>query len=294
MTNVMIVIVNYNGYKYQNDCIKSLYAMDDQDFEIVVVDSGSTDQSIEVLKKEYPDVHVILAKENVGVAKGNNIGIEYSRQSGAKYTLIMNNDVEVDPKMLTELVKHADEKTVTVPKIYYYDAPNRLWYAGGSMSWTRGSGIHTGMDEEDTGQYDTLLSCTYSPSCCILIDNQIFDAVGVEDENYFMYYDDVDLCARLIDGGYKIVYVPTAKLWHKVSSSSGGNHSKTVVYYIHRNKFYFIRKYKDRVPGYAVVYKVVSLYMKYWLSLITKSNDRIVLRAYKDFKAGKMGRQDLQ
>lgn len=288
-----IVIVNYNGAGYQNDALKTIYASTYQNFEIIIVDSASKDNSIELAKKEYPKVHYLLQKENVGVAKGNNIGIRYAiDRLEAEYILLINNDVELDKYNLDELVKKADEKTITVPKIYYYEPHDMLWFAGGEMYWNRGESGHIGNFETDHGQYDCERIIGYSPTCCMLIHKNIFEKIGYIDETVFMYFDDTDLCVRLNDAGYKIMYIPTAYMWHKVSSSGGGMDSKVYVYYNFRNKFYFMNKYKDRLQFPARLFTYTKLLAKLLLSPVYKKNDKYILKAWWDYRIGKMGRCD--
>ena len=135
--SICIVIVNYNGAAYQNDCIKTLYEMNYLNFEIVVIDSASKDNSLELLKKSYSDVKIIPCHTNVGVAKGNNIGIEYSINKKFDFTLLINNDIEVDKHLLEYLVESADNNTIVVPKIYYYNPHNLIWFAGGKLVWEK-------------------------------------------------------------------------------------------------------------------------------------------------------------
>lgn len=294
MKEIGIVIVNYNGKNYQNACIKSLYEMDYQNFEIIVVDSASTDNSIEILKAEYPDVHVIQCDENVGVAVGNNIGIEYSRKLGTKYTLLSNNDIEVDHKMLSELVKRIDGDAVIVPKIYYYEPNDLLWYAGGELDWKKGIAVHWGLKQKKYEGENMERYVTYSPTCCMLIPNTVFDKVGYMDEKFFMYYDDTDFCVRLGDNDIKIKYVPSSVLWHKVSSSSGGSSSRINAYYMPRNQLYYLKKHKEKVFALTMVYVYLKSVVKWIISPIHKNhkNDKYILEAYKDYFTGKMGRKD--
>ena len=260
--SVGIVIVNYNGEAYQNECIKSLYQMKYSNFKIIVVDSGSTDNSLIILKEQFPEVIVLEQFDNVGVAKGNNIGINYSIKLGMNYTLLLNNDTEVDSLLLSKLVENATPRTVTVPKIYYYDPSDLLWYAGGELDWRKITGTHEGYRQKEIacGSEKSRL-VTYSPTCCMLIDNSIFLKTGLMDENYFMYYDDTDFCVRLNENGINILYISDAKIWHKVSSSTGGEGSRLLVYYSNRNCFYY-------------------------------TNNRLIKNAYIDYKREKMGRCD--
>ena len=261
-----IVIVNYNGEAYQNDALKTIFASSYRDFEVIIVDSASKDSSIELAQKEYPQIHLLLQDENVGVAKGNNIGIRYAIEKlDTEYILLINNDIELDRDTLKKLVYKADDKTITVPKIYYYKPHDMLWFAGGEMYWNRGESRHIGNFETDCGQYDEERIIGYSPTCCMLLHRDVFEKIGYMDEKVFMYFDDTDLCVRINDAGFRIKYVPTAYMWHKVSSSGGGMDSKVYVYYNFRNKLYFMDKYRDRLVFPARIFTYIKLLVKFIL-----------------------------
>lgn len=288
-----VVIVNYNGANYQNDALSTIYASTYKDIEVIIVDSASKDNSIDLAKSEYPQAHYLLQDENVGVAKGNNIGIKYAIESlDVEYVVLINNDIELDCKAFDELIAKADETTITVPKIYYYEPNDMLWFAGGEMYWNKGESGHIGNFETDKGQYDSERIIGYAPTCCMLIHRDVFKKIGYIDETVFMYFDDTDLCVRMNDAGYKILYVPTALMWHKVSSSGGGMDSKVYVYYNFRNKFYFMNKYKDRLVFPAKLFTYTKLLAKFLLSPVYKKNDKYIFKAWKDYRAGKMGRCD--
>lgn len=288
-----IVIVNYNGANYQNDALKTIYESTYSNFEVIIVDSASHDDSIALAKKDYPEAHYLLQNENVGVAKGNNIGIKYAvDELDVEYVLLINNDIELDKYTLERLIGKADKETITVPKIYYYEPHDMLWFAGGEMYWNRGESGHFGNFETDKGQYDEECVIGYSPTCCMLIHREVFDKIGLIDETVFMYFDDTDLCVRMNDAGFRILYVPSAFMWHKVSSSGGGMDSKVYVYYNFRNKFYFMDKYKERLQFPARLFTYTKLLAKFVLSPVYKKNDRYILKAWLDYKNGKMGRCD--
>lgn len=290
-TQLGIVIVNYNGEKYQNDCIKSLYENTYHNFEIIIVDSGSTDKSVRMVKVEYPDVTLLLQKENVGVAKGNNIGIRYCLEKKYKYILLLNNDVVLEHNLIEILMNKMEQNVIAVPKIYYYKPDNVLWYAGGKLDWGIASSRHIGIEEKDRGQYDIERIVSYAPTCCMLLPAKVFNEIGMLDEKYFMYFDDTDLCAALAENGiYKIKYIPSAKMWHKVSSSTGGQGSKLKTYYINRNQLYYIQKYSRYMTKNAIKKVKRKAFFKYLLSFIYKKNNRIIRRAYLDYYTGKMGK----
>lgn len=286
-----VVIVNYNGEEYQNDALRTIYGSTYKDIEVIIVDSNSKDDSIKLAKKDYPQVHYLMQDENVGVARGNNIGIKYAvDELDTEYVLLINNDIELDPNVLERLMEKVDKDTVTVPKIYYHDPHDMLWFAGGEMYWDKGESGHIGNFEKDKGQYDEERVIGYAPTCCMLIHRDVFDKVGYIDEQMFMYFDDTDFCVRMNDIGLKILYVPTALMWHKVSSSSGGMDSKVCVYYSTRNKLYFMDKYEDKLLFPAKLFTYTKLLTKFLLSPIRRKNDRYILKAWIDYHHGRMGR----
>ncbi len=294
MAKIGIVIVNYNGEKVQNECIKSLREMSFSDFEIIVVDSGSSDNSIEMLKKTYPDVYLIECKENVGVAAGNNIGIKKSIELGTEYTLLINNDTEVDKELLNIMVDSSINNKVVVPKIYYYDNKEKLWFAGGKLDWKKGRSVHFGIGEVDRGQYDEKRIINYAPTCCMLIPNDVFNLVGLMDEKYFMYFDDTDFCARLEEKKIDLLYEPQAVMWHKVSSSTGGENSKVSIYYCYRNQLYYLNKFKNNISFLTICYVYVTSFFRGTILSLRphRHNDRFIFLGQKDYRKGRMGRKD--
>lgn len=278
-----IVMVNYNGEKFQNDCVESVYASTYKKFDIIVIDNNSSDNSVSLLRQKFPDVIILDFKENHGVAKGNNIGIKYCIDRNYEYVLLLNNDTVLDSQMLELMISKADKKTISVPKIYYYEPDNELWFAGGYINWNRATAPHIGKNEVDQGQYDSEKNIEYSPTCCFLIHRDIFEVVGLMDEKYFMYYDDVDFCARVIKNNFSIKYVPKAQLWHKVSSSSGGEDSLTSIYYCTRNRLYFIDKFYD---------KKIKIVLFFYLSRVVRSLKWLLTGDIKRFKTMTKGISD--
>lgn len=287
-----IVIVNFNGAKFQNECIESILKSTYQDFRIIVVDNGSTDDSMSQLSA-FDDARIepILVGENVGVAKGNNIGIERSLSDGCDASLILNNDTVLEPDMLEKLVKALEKDAAACPMIYYWSNPEVFWFCGGAFAAKKGLSLHVGNDVKDTGQ-PLPDHCEYAPTCCLLVKNSVIKEIGMMDEAYFLYFDDADFAMRLKLAGRPIAMVRDAKLYHKVSMSTGGATSKTVTYYMNRNRFYFLDKFKGQFSKMAKPYSYWTRKFKYWKSLFTRSNDRLIKKAYRDYKAGRMGRCD--
>lgn len=287
-----IVIVNYNGANYQNECIESIYKSTYTNFDIVVVDSGSTDNSVEKLSNAFPDVKIIRNNDNIGVAAGNNIGIDYFMENNFEYIMLMNNDVEIEDKLIERLLDKADENTITVPKIYYYQPSDMLWFAGGELDWKHGTSFHIGINEKDDKQYDKEKVISYSPTCCMLIHRNIIEQIGKMDERYFMYYDDTDFCARVsYNENFIIKYIPDAMLWHKVSSSSGeGSPLKT--YYCTRNKLIYMSKYKSKISLFTYFYTYLQMLYRYIRSPFKYKNYSVVKSAYVDYLMKKFYRKE--
>lgn len=290
MSKVGIVLVNYNGEKFQNECIRTLKNQTYKNYEIIVVDNNSSDNSVKNLKEEFPDVTLIETGENAGVAKGNNIGIKYALKNDCEYVLLLNNDTEVDKNLIKYLVKEANESTLVTCKMYYYKPGNMIWCSGGKINWDKATTTHFGDGEIDQGQYNENQYVEYTPTCCLLIHRKVFEDVGLMDEKYFMYYDDTDFCVRVNKKGYKILYNHEAFLFHKVSSSSGGKTSLTTLYYGDRNRLYFIDKfYKNNTKVKIYYYSTRILKLINWMIKGEKSKVSTLIRAIRDYKSNQFG-----
>ena len=295
---VGIVIVNYNGLMVLNDCITSLEKIDYSNYQIVVVDNDSKDDSISLLKKFHPQVEVIENKENLGVAEGNNIGIKYALKKKAAYILLLNPDTEVKKNFLTKLVKTAkkNKKALICPKIYYFSQPKILWYAGGYMNWFSGTSFHTGQDKKDVGQYQETKKVDYSSTCCLLIPAYAFGEIGMMDKKYFVYFDDTDFCARANKKDFSIIYYPKAVIWHKVGSLTGGETSPIAIYYGTRNKLYFMKKNASFLRFYLFLPIFYLIRMSKIVRFLLKGDFKkikLIFKAIKDYYQNKLGYQKI-
>jgi GT2 family glycosyltransferase len=221
--SVCIVILNWNRKDDVLECLESVMKLEYPNYQVVVVDNASTDGSPEVIEKEFPEVKVLVNDANLGFAAGNNVGLQYALRRGDEYALLLNNDTVIAPNLLRELVTvgESDEQTgIVSPKIYYYEGGNKLWYAGAKKGWLRGIGATIGLDEEDKGQYNAAQRVDYAFGCGMLIKREVLKKVGLLDPRFFMYHEDCDFCLRAARAGFKTVYVPQARMWHKVSAST--------------------------------------------------------------------------
>jgi len=225
---VYILVLNWNGKDDTLECLRSLSEITYPNTRVVVIDNASIDGSVTAIRGQYPSVHVIENTTNLRFAGGNNVGIRYAVEQGAELVLLLNNDTTVDKHFVSELVlPFVSDKTIGIggAKIYYSSQPDRLWYAGGRIEWWKGWISHRGIREIDNGQHDRSGETDYITGCCLLVRREVVERIGVLDNRYTMYGEDVDWCVRARKAGYSLWYVPSAKIWHKVSVSSGGHFS---------------------------------------------------------------------
>ncbi len=223
---VTIILVNWNGKEVTLECLASLRGVCTAGVNVLVVDNGSRDGSVEAIRSAFPATEVLALPDNRRFAGGNNAGIAHALARGADYVLLLNNDTVVDPGFVTKMLDRfqCEERCgMVAPKIYYADPPDRIWFAGGTISFWTGTMRHRGIREHDHGQYDLSCDIDYATGCCILLSRDVIEKAGVMDESFFMYAEDADLSMRVRNAGYRIVYEPGARVWHKLSVSAGGH-----------------------------------------------------------------------
>jgi hypothetical protein len=223
---VYIIILNWNGKEDTIACLRSIERVKYPNFSVILVDNASSDGTVEYVKDKFPSVKIIANSENLRFAGGNNVGIKYALERNADYVLLLNNDTEVAPDFLPELVRAAEnDKSIGIagPKIYYYEGNKMIWFAGGKVEFWKGWISHIGIREPDYGQYDFAREVDYITGCCMLVKREVIEKIGKLDESFFIYGEDADWSLRASRAGYSLVYVPSSIIWHKVSASSGGN-----------------------------------------------------------------------
>jgi len=219
-----VIILNWNGREVLGQCLDSLMHVTDPPLDMIVVDNGSTDSSLEIVRQGFPGVELIENGENLLFAAGNNAGIEIALERGAEFILLLNNDTEVDPRFAAEMLRAFDDPAVGVagPKIYYHDDPERIWYGGGGFNRLTGVPFHHGLRRMEGSFEDAPCETGWVTGCALMARRKVFEQIGALDASYTIYCEDVDFCLRAAGAGWSLRYVPAAKVWHKVSSSSGG------------------------------------------------------------------------
>jgi len=221
---IFVIILNWNGREVLGPCLDSLMRVTGPPLEIIVVDNGSTDSSQEIVRQDFPGVELIENGENLLFAGGNNIGIEVALDRGAEFILLLNNDTEVDSSFAAGMLAAFDDPAVGVtgPRIYYYDDPERIWYGGGGFNRLTGVPFHYGLRRMDGSFTDTPGTTGWVTGGALMARREVYEQIGLLDPSYTIYCEDVDFCLRAAEAGWSLRYVPAARVWHKVSSSSGG------------------------------------------------------------------------
>lgn len=292
---VAVVLVNYNGEEVLTDCVKSLVDNSEDDLEIIIVDNGSEDAAMEDVESRYPYVHTIYMGENAGWGAGCNIGMQTAFENGAGYVLLLNTDTEIEEGMISELLKYCNDNTLTIPRIYRdkNDKDRSLWYSGGKIDYEAADARQTlyTYDAAD-GSRNEPRKVEFATGCCMMISRGSWEKVGGFDEEYFLYYEDVDYCMRLKEQEIEILYVPKAALWHKVGGSAGGEISYISQYYTVRNRLFFADKYKKYLKTDVMgILKRIIEERTYFTTPFDKKYERVVLAGVKDYMKGVRGQE---
>jgi GT2 family glycosyltransferase len=257
-----IVTVTYNSASVLPDFLQSLERQTHSNFILCAVDNASTDGTVDQLRRwDDPRLVLIPNAHNAGIATADNQGIEAALAAGCDTILFLNNDIVFGPNLFSLLTCGLESYScsITVPLIYFHDSPNKIWAAGGKFEpqWAYQS-RHTGEGEEDTGQYSRPMPIQFAPGCCVLVRREVFEQIGLIDERYFVYAEDTDFMYRALRANIRAFLVPEAKLWHKVSSLTGGSRSDFTLYYGSRGRALFLAKHFGALQGaiWALVYSI--------------------------------------
>ena len=232
---VYVLTLNWNGKDITAECIESILISDYPNFKVVVIDNGSSDGSVQSLRERFGSNITILENEtNLGYGRGLNVGLEFGfEKNKADYCLIMNNDTILDSRALLELALMAEtEKKIgfVTGKVYIFDTSNILQTVGKREDPVRWDGGHIGNKEEDNGQYDKVCERFWADDVFILVRKKLYEEIGGYNPLFFLQCEVIDWQARAKELGYKIMYTPHAKLWHRWSWTLGRRSAKKAFY----------------------------------------------------------------
>ncbi len=280
-----IIIVNYNTYFLTKQTVESVIKKEQPyDYEIVLVDNASVDGSIEALEETFSEeieqklIHIIRNTANLGFSKANNIGM---REAKGEYILLLNSDTEVEGDCLEECLKrmevdsqlgalgckvvladgtldHACKRGFPTPKasLYYF----MKWDKKDPIKYGQYAALHLGEDE--VGEVDVLTGAF------MLMPKRVLDEVGLLDEDFFMYGEDIDLCYRIKEGGYKILYYPKEKIIHHKGGSSKKRRHKVIFNFHHAMWIFYKKHYIKKYHVLVTVLVGMGIWCKCLLELI--------------------------
>ncbi len=257
---VTVVVLNWNRAQDTRRCIESLLKVTYPHVQILIVDNGSTDGSVGLLRGAFPGIDLIETGENLGYAGGNNVGVEWALKQGAEFVVLLNNDTVVDPHFLEPLVEAAQKYPKAGflgSKILYLDRPDVVWFGGGRVDWMNGVS-HVGQESKDEPSEGDIRETDYITGCCLMVRAVALQSIGLMDSRFFLLFEETDWCVRARQLGWQVVYVPTSRVWHAGSQSFGGYGSPTYRYYYARNEL-----------------------LLYWIHLRGKRRVRALLNAHR-------------
>lgn len=255
-THVLAVTLNWRQAAVTLECVRALRAMTTAaTLDILVIDNGSGDGSAGALRRSLPpDVELLALPENLGFGRGNNVGLRRALDGSYDYALLINNDAFAAPDMLDHLLAATDPAVALLsPKIYYEARPDRLWFAGGRRRRRTLDIAGTGRDEADGPEWAADRDVDYLLGTCLLVNLAAVTTVGLFDERYFMYFEDLDWSLRLQQAGYRLRLVAAAHLRHRVAASSGGLDSPFRRYHLARSGAIFWRTHRRTGNSVAIL-----------------------------------------
>ncbi len=256
---VSIILINWNTPEMTIECIESILKSNYNNFEVILIDNGSDDNSSQIFNKIFQNhkkIRIFNSPKNLGYAGGMNYGLDKASKSSPEYFLVMNNDAVIDSQSITSLVitaKKYSNNCVVTGKVYDYYKNNTLQTIGFKFDRQTLAGERLGFNEEDIGQYDEEKEREMIDDIFMLIPSNIYKKVGGYSPFFFLNYEQTDLVLRIQNKGYSSIYTPDAKLWHKGSYSSGGignplmmfweGKSKIILHKLHQSNQVFISFY---------------------------------------------------
>jgi GT2 family glycosyltransferase/protoporphyrinogen oxidase len=293
---VCICVLTYNNYHDTAECLESLLKLRDDFHTTLLIDNGSTDNSLFEIHNRFSNIETLELKENIGVPAGFNQGIQFALNKGFDYIFILNNDTVVDPEILTHLFEVAENDqdcALVMPQIKYYspnnhdDSRENIWSDGGYYRKFPPGIVHK--DRRRNINFSEPRKVEYVPTCGLLIHRRAFEKVGLFDPGYFFFFEDWDFSKRVREAGLNIWSAPKAKMWHKISKSIKVN-----------NKLYWqtmgestIRFYRRHYSFFSsliqITYRIIrdiilAGNVKYWkpFSVGLKKGMRANLESYPD------------
>ncbi len=243
---VYIIVLSWNHWQVTAVCLRSLMLLTYTNYQVVLVDNHSTDETVKLTRQQYPTVHIIENNKNLGFAAGCNVGIRYAIEQQADYVFLFNNDAIAPINLLDRLISEAQQLPrlgMLTPILSYIDNPHLLWFAGSYRHKLTLEAMSFGPLGPRQNKFpEKTETVDYIFGTAVLIPTQVFHQVGLFDERFFLYYEDMDLCLRMQTKDYLLYVTPHVVVQHGVSAST---QTLSTIRYYHkaRSSILFFRKH---------------------------------------------------
>ncbi len=260
---VAAVVANWNGGEENLACVRSLLANGIAPGDVVFVDNGSTDGSLEAVERANPGVTVLRNASNLGFGEASNQGARRALERGVDAVFFVNNDVVLPGGTLARLVLELERDAtlgIVGPRVLYRDDPQRVWAAGGMLTWRENLSTLLGHGQPDGDAWRTTRAVDYVAGCALLARRSVLEHTGLFDATYFAYMEDVDLCLRAKAAGFGVRVVGEVAALHAASLATGGGYNPRRKWMMGVNSIWFLRRHA-RAPqwGRFVLYDVIPL-----------------------------------
>lgn len=290
---VSVVIVTRNRTKEALKAIASIYQQTYQPLEVILVDNASLDTTSKVIQKKYPKTKILISQINRGAAGGRNLGLYYAK---GEFVFFMDDDAFADMYTISELIKVIKQDPrigIVQPKIYDADKKNIIQGVGHGINLLTGRVFGIGVGERDYGQYEQIMDVPMV-GCSWLVRKNVFNKIGNYDEDFFIPYEDSDFSLRAKKAGFRVCFMPKARVWHSGHQNSDipprlqwlGITNSERAYRISRNKIIFMKKHASLpnflvflfifTPIYSVLHSAIiimskrfDILIKYWSGLLS-------------------------
>ena len=291
LPKIYIIILNWNNFTDSRTCLYSLMESNYSNISIIVVDNDSKDNSGYLLKDEFPNFQFIINENNLGFARGCNVGIRAAlTQPDCDYVLLLNNDAMVTPDFLEKAVRVAQSNPnigLVGGKILRSPECKTIWYAGGRVDVWRCQGIARGWGQVDQGQYEKVEEVKFVTCALMLIKREVLEKVGLLPEEYFFGVEEFDYSVTVRRAGYLLYYVPEFTAYHR-GDGSHYNYDPIYIYNYYRQKFIFMKKFLPK--GLFPIWKLI--FQAYTKFLFKPLRTRNILKHHKDRKDQLIGALD--
>lgn len=275
---ISIIIITYNSSDFIKRCLESIYNQSFKDFEIVVIDNNSQDDTVLKILDNFKDIKLIKSKKNLGFASGINLGIKYCQ---GNFIAVLNPDIILDKRWLLSLMEAAQnypKAYIFSSKILNYNQRNLIENAGYEYT-VFGTHHLIGYHEIDRGQYDQIRKVFYGTGCALFFRRSVINTIGLFDEKYFLYAEEVDFCWRCLLAGYDILFIPNAKVFHYRRASTSKLVDTYIFYLSRRNVIRTILKNQD----FLVLF--YALPMRILIDFIMSLKTSLQCKNYKYFSS---------